>query len=86
MNNVLWRSLRVTLNKDDVLFFLHIPKTGGLSLIQFLDSQFAANEIFPLHSVRSESEIAKFTPEQLRCFRLIHGHFRFGPYDNGIYR
>ena len=80
------RPLRVTLNKDDVLFFQHIPKTGGLSLIAFLDSQFAEDEIFPLHSGGSEGEIAKFTPEQLQRFRLIRGHFRFGPYDNGIYR
>ena len=80
------RPLRVTLNKDDVLFFQHIPKTGGLSLIAFLDSQFAQNEIFPLHSAGSEGEISKFTPEQLQGYRLIRGHFRFGPYDNGIYR
>jgi hypothetical protein len=78
--------LRVTLNRDDVLFFQHIPNTGGLSLIAFLDSQFAEDEIFPLHSAGSEGELSKFTPEQLQRFRLIRGHFRFGPYDNGIYR
>ena len=80
------RPLRVTLNSDDVLFFQHIPKTGGLSLIAFLDAQFPQETIFPLHSSASESEFAKFTPEQAQRFRLIRGHFRFGPYDNGIYR
>ena len=80
------RPLRVTLNSDDTLFFQHIPKTGGLSLIALLDSQFPQDAIFPLHSSASEAEFAKFTPEEARRFRLIRGHFRFGPYDNGIYR
>ena len=84
MSNLPQRSLRTKLKRDDVLFFQHIPKTGGLSLIAFLDSQFPSEAIFPLHS-GTEEEIAKFTPTQIRQFRLIRGHFSFGPYDNGIY-
>src|SRR5687767_3984239 len=86
MNPKIRRPLRITLNPDDVLFFQHIPKTGGLSLIEFLDSQFPPEAIFPLHSMGSAAEITKFTPDQLRKFRLIRGHFGFGPYDNAIYR
>src|SRR5688572_7976558 len=82
-----YRPLRLTLNSDDVLFFQHIPKTGGLSLIALLDSQFPQEAIFPLHSsAATEDEFARFTPQEVQRFRLIRGHFRFGPYDNGIYR
>lgn len=69
-----------------MLFFMHIPKTGGLSLIQLLDNQFQPSEIFRLHSVASWKELEAFPPEQLASYRLVRGHFRFGPLDRQIFR
>jgi hypothetical protein len=80
------RPLKVTLHKDDVLFFQHIPKTAGLSLISILDAQFKAGDIFPLHSAPSPDTFDMFSPEQLATYRLVRGHYRFGPYDQEIYR
>jgi hypothetical protein len=76
----------VQIQPDDVLFFMHIPKTGGLSLIKLLDAQFQPSEIFPLHSVASWKELETFPPEQLARYRLVRGHFRFGPLDRQIFR
>ena len=86
INEIHRRPLRLNLNKDDIIFFQHLPKTGGVSLIAFLDSQFAPEEIFPMHSTRDKTQFAEYTPEQAKRLRLIRGHFRFGPYDDGIYR
>lgn len=87
MRQIAARPLRYEIKADDVLVHLHIPKTGGLSLIAVLDSQFAKEEICPLHATPPEMVITDhFTPQQLANFRLVHGHFIFGPYDRLIYR
>jgi hypothetical protein len=77
--------LRIHLREDDVLFFLHIPKTAGLSLIDLLDSHFPTNQIFPLHSAPTPELFDAYTLEKMQQYRLVRGHFRFGPYDSGIY-
>jgi hypothetical protein len=80
------RPLKITLHDDDVLFYLHIPKTAGLSLIALLDAHFRTEEIFPLHSAPSPEMFEVYSPEQIAGYRLVRGHFDFGPYDNGIYK
>lgn len=81
------RPLRVQHGDDDVFMFMHIPKTGGLSLIAYLDAQFPQDRIFPLHSKTParKTPVDDFTPSQLANYRFIRGHHRFGPYDNGFY-
>jgi GT2 family glycosyltransferase len=74
------------LAEDDVLFFLHIPKTGGLSLISLLDAEYEFDEILPLHSAPSPELFEIYDIEQLKKFRFIRGHFSFGALDSRIYQ
>lgn len=87
------RSIRFHLAEDDVLLFLHIPKTAGLSFISLLDAQFEPNMILDLHSIPSElnkelwTELLWAESQHLsERIRLIRGHFSFGPYDALIWR
>ena len=77
---------RVPLAADDVLLFVHIPKSGGLSLISLLDDLYPYRQILPLHSVIHPSVFHSFDFEQFGRFRLARGHFLFGPYDGSLYR
>lgn len=51
------------------LYFLHIPKTGGTTLRLLLESQLAAQEIFPFRNTRSEVGLVKEN--------LVSGHFPY---------
>jgi hypothetical protein len=75
-----------TLAADDVLVYIHIPKTGGTSLIKILDAQFAPGEIFPVHSTREAEQRGGISLSPTRRYRFLRGHFRFGPFDDCIYR
>ena len=77
---------RFKLHIDDVLFFLHIPKTAGLSLISLLDAQYPLNQIFPFHSASTPEVFQNFSPEEFAQYRLVRGHYRFGSQDREVYR
>jgi hypothetical protein len=62
------------LKNDEALYFLHIPKTAGGTLIYTLDNYFGTGEIFPPLLL---SDLLK-TPdllEQINRYRFIRGHF-----------
>jgi hypothetical protein len=80
------RNLRFPLHPDDVLFFVHIPKTAGTSMISFLDSQFRREQIFPLHSAATDEDLVRYHPKQLEAYRLVRGHYRFGPGDRRLFQ
>lgn len=56
------------------VFFLHIPKTGGLSLRAYLNRFFAKPEICPPNSLRN---LLKYSDEELARFRFIRGHLPY---------
>lgn len=60
------------LSPDDLLYFIHIPKTAGTTLIALLDSKFDMNEIFPAQLWK---ELAKIPPDEVGNYRLYRGHF-----------
>lgn len=53
------------------LCFVHIPKTGGTSLKNYLDQFFDKNEIYPYDQI---NELHQATAEQLRKYNFIRGH------------
>ncbi|MGB3516789.1 MAG: sulfotransferase family 2 domain-containing protein [Elainellaceae cyanobacterium] len=60
------------LSQDDLLYFIHIPKTAGTTLISLLDAKFDVNEIFPAQLWK---ELAKIPPDQIGKYRFYRGHF-----------
>lgn len=80
------RPLQFSLHPDDVLTFVHIPKTGGISLIAVLDSVFPKDQICPLHSLPTEGTVLDhFQRGELQRYRLVRGHYYVGPYDGLVH-
>ena len=64
----------LALAPDEALYFLHIPKTAGMTLSDLLDGHFDHDEIFPTHFIRD----VILTPELLHSvgnYRFYRGHF-----------
>lgn len=61
--------------QDDLLIFLHIPKTAGTTLGLILRNQY-----LPHATLRTDgySQVAGLTPQQRRDMRLLLGHLPFG--------
>ena len=53
------------------LYFVHIPKTAGITLKAFLENNYAYGESLVIH----EWEARKMAPEALRQYRLLSGHY-----------
>jgi sulfotransferase famil protein len=74
------------LRPDQVLFYLHIPKTGGVSLYEIIDSNFAPEEILPVpNHEKVKNAFRELSPTQLAAIRYVRGHFWFGRGDQAIY-
>lgn len=55
------------------LFFLHLPRTGGTSLMQYLDRQFEASEICPAHKIFEFEGL--YEQNRLSGYAFYRGHF-----------
>jgi hypothetical protein len=55
------------------LFFMHIPKTAGMSMRQYLNNQYRADEICPAE--RWQDLLAQ--ERDAGSYRLVRGHFRY---------
>jgi hypothetical protein len=60
------------LQRDDKLYFFHIPKTAGTTFAAQLESQFPPPEICPAHL---PDQLLQESAENLRRRRLLWGHF-----------
>ena len=67
-------NIEIDLENDDILYFLHIPKTAGISLTNVLDNPFSFDEIYP--SVLWVSLFSKL-PKNLGQYKFIRGHFGY---------
>ena len=54
------------------LFFIHVPKSAGTSLIDLLDSMYVQDEIFPEHY--NVPRLEQMNPEEVRPYRFYRGH------------
>lgn len=55
------------------LFFMHIPKTAGMSMRQYLGEQYHPQEICPAENWQD----LRGLEQDVRSFRLVRGHFRY---------
>lgn len=63
------------LAKDDILYFMHIPKTAGSSLITLLDQHYTIEEICPVHE--GFKNFLRYDTKERNRFRFIRGHFPY---------
>ena len=73
--------VRIDVRDDDVLFFVHIPKTGGMSLISLLERQFAPEAIFPPHSFIGHQRFEAYSEWRRSRFRLVRAHLHAGTHS-----
>ncbi|WP_404604982.1 sulfotransferase family 2 domain-containing protein [Caballeronia udeis] len=57
------------------VYYLHIPKTGGSSLISYLDSQFDPDEVCPSQLL---PDLFQLPANVLRQYRFFRGHLWYG--------
>ena len=68
---------------SSTLVFLHIPKTGGLSLRQSLLQYCNTDTTFRIiHQVDDSARFAALPPQRRRAMRLIEGHMYYGIHEH----
>ncbi|NJP06716.1 MAG: sulfotransferase family protein [Chloroflexaceae bacterium] len=80
------KPLRFPLHQDDVLMFVHIPRTGGTSLAQLLQYHCPVERTLVLDTLESQQQICHLSKQESQQYRFIRGHLPFGPYDQAVYQ
>jgi len=65
------------LKKNDILYFFHIPKTAGTSLIHTLENYFDFNTLLPSYVW---DQLLLNMPKNFSKYRFVKGHFGYGIY------
>jgi Galactose-3-O-sulfotransferase len=63
--------------RGTVLLFLHIPRTGGSTLLRLLDRQYGGEAVLKAYDAGSD-EVARLHAERPARTRVIAGHFYYG--------
>ena len=71
------KNVMITLQNDDILYFFHIPKTAGTSLIHTLDNYFDFNTLLPS---QMWLQLLLNMPKNFSKYRFVKGHFGYGIY------
>jgi len=69
------KTLEFNLDKDSTLYFLHIPKTAGTTLMAILEEHFDYDSILQPHDW--QALLANF-PKDFSKIRIARGHFGYG--------
>jgi len=67
--------LEYDLKEDDILYFLHIQKTAGTTLMNILDSYFDLDTIY---SEQFWRKLLPNIPNDFAKYKLVRGHFGYG--------
>jgi hypothetical protein len=68
----------IRLSDDDILYFMHIPKTGGTTLTSVLENNFHKDVVLDEYEYPS---LTKKMPIAFTKYRLIHGHYGYRLYQ-----
>ncbi len=66
---------------DEVLIFLHLPKTAGTTIVRMLEPNFEPPTIYDIDAHRqleSFERFARWPQQRRRTIRLVRGHMKFG--------
>lgn len=69
--------LKHNLKDDDILYYLHIPKTAGSSLISIIDRYFPRKNVLGLHAWKN---LLPKMPLDFKKYQFVRGHFGYGFY------
>ena len=67
--------LEYHLKEDDILYFLHIQKTAGTTIMNILDSYFDLDSIYP---EQFWNKLLPKFPHDFTKYKLVRGHFGYG--------
>jgi len=76
------KKIEKKLTEEDLLYFLHVPKTAGTTVYFTIDSFFDLDSIFPfrfwnLYLIR-KPKLEKNIKKQFSKLQLVRGHFGYG--------
>ncbi len=69
--------LKCNLKEDDILYFLHIPKTAGTSLSSIIDKYFDRKKVLGVHAWKY---LLPKLPLDFKKYQFVRGHFGYGFY------
>jgi len=69
--------LKHNLKDDDILYYLHIPKTAGSSLISIIDRYFPRKNVLGIHAWKY---LLPKMPLDFKKYQFVRGHFGYGFY------
>ncbi|QUC64797.1 sulfotransferase family 2 domain-containing protein [Nitrosopumilus sp. K4] len=69
--------MKIQLNGNSILYFLHIPKAAGTTLISILDGYFDRKKVLGIHAWKY---LLPKMPLDFSRFRFVRGHYGYGFY------
>jgi len=74
--------LQCEIKEDDIVYFLHIPKTAGTTLQFIIEGNFDSGSIFPYRFwnkfLSNKKRFFKLNKKKFFEYRLYRGHFGYG--------
>lgn len=70
--------------KEQTIIFLHIPKTGGVTLHSIIDNIYPVGNIYTIDPAKDEKplkKLKKLPHEEKRNIKVLRGHMGFGRHE-----